>query len=514
MIEQTQSFEDLGLSPELLKAVEEAGYSNPTPIQEKSIPLVLMGRDLMGCAQTGTGKTAAFSLPVIDILSHGQARARMPRALVLSPTRELAQQISENFTTYTKNHSLGHAVLIGGESMPDQERALLKNPDVVIATPGRLLDMFERGKLMMGGIKILVIDEADRMLDMGFIPDVKRIASTLPRIRQTLLFSATLGGEIRALADAFLINPKEVSVAPPASIAKTVTHTMIKVPKFPKDKRAALRRIMAGEDLQSALVFCNRKKDISVLPSSLRKHGFEAEELHGDMAQHNRTETLAAYKSGKIKLLICSDVAGRGLDIQGVSHVFNFDVPNNAESYVHRIGRTGRAGREGRAITLVTSEDTKYLDAIVSLIGMKIPVVPLEKALTAVIQTQQTVAEASPAPEEKKEFATESVVEMKVEPAPQSTKGAVMPEALEEKAAPESDIASPTAATRGELSSRSGLRGRRTTSDKAVREKRTRQANQADTPRRNDDADKVIGMGDHFPDFLREPAEPKRGDKD
>ena len=224
MTEQTQSFEDLGLSPELLKAVEEAGYITPTPIQEKSIPLVLMGRDLMGCAQTGTGKTAAFSLPVIDILSHGQARARMPRALVLSPTRELAQQISDNFTTYTKHHSLGHAVLIGGESMPDQERALLKNPDVVIATPGRLLDMFERGKIMMGGIKILVIDEADRMLDMGFIPDVKRIVSALPRIRQTLLFSATLGGEIRALADAFLINPKEVSVAPPASIAKTVTH--------------------------------------------------------------------------------------------------------------------------------------------------------------------------------------------------------------------------------------------------------------------------------------------------
>jgi len=542
LTEQTQSFEDLGLSPELLKAVEEAGYITPTPIQEKSIPLVLMGRDLMGCAQTGTGKTAAFSLPVIDILSHGQARARMPRALVLSPTRELAQQISDNFTTYTKHHSLGHAVLIGGESMPDQERALLKNPDVVIATPGRLLDMFERGKIMMGGIKILVIDEADRMLDMGFIPDVKRIVSALPRIRQTLLFSATLGGEIRALADAFLINPKEVSVAPPASIAKTVTHTMIKVPKFPKDKRAALRRIMAGEDLQRALVFCNRKKDISVLRSSLRKHGFEAEELHGDMAQHHRTETLAAYKAGKIQLLICSDVAGRGLDIQGVSHVFNFDVPNNAESYVHRIGRTGRAGREGRAITLVTSEDSKYLDAIVRLIGIKIPVVPLEKALAATAAaTVATAAETAPAPtpaprptpalEAKVESAPVSVVEPKVEATPQPAEEIVVPEAPEERAAPASDSAPPAAATRGEVSRRSGSRGRRTGSrgsgsgthrqasdstgsESATRERRPRQVKQADTPRRNDGGNKVIGMGDHFPDFLREPVEPKRGDQD
>jgi superfamily II DNA/RNA helicase len=356
VIEQTTTtFEDLGLSDALLNAVRDAGYERPTPIQEKSIPLVLMGRDLLGCAQTGTGKTASFSLPIIDILSGGRARARMPRALVLSPTRELAQQISENFTIYNKYQQLGQAVLIGGESMPDQERALAKDPDVVIATPGRLIDMFERGKIMLGGVKILVIDEADRMLDMGFIPDVRRIVELLPRIRQTLFFSATMGPEIRALADDFLINPKEVSVAPPASIATGVTHSMISVPKFPKDKRAALRKVMANEDVQSALVFCNRKKDITILRNSLRRHGFEAEELHGDMPQHRRTETLAAYKAGEIKLLVCSDVAGRGLDIQGVSHVFNFDVPNNAESYVHRIGRTGRAGRKGRAITLVTS---------------------------------------------------------------------------------------------------------------------------------------------------------------
>ena len=489
MTEDTISFEDLGLSLELLKAVGNAGYTQPTPIQEKSIPLVLMGRDLLGCAQTGTGKTASFTLPIIDILSQGIARARMPRALVISPTRELAQQISENFTTYNKFHNLNQAVLIGGESMPDQQRSLSKHPDVIIATPGRLLDMSERGKLMLGGIKILVIDEADRMLDMGFIPDVTRIVELLPRIRQTLLFSATLGAEIRALADAFLINPKEVSVAPPASIAQGVTHTMISVPKYPKDKRAAFREVMAGEDVQSALVFCNRKKDISVLRNSLRRHGFEAEELHGDMAQHHRTETLAAYKRGDIKLLVCSDVAGRGLDIQGVSHVFNFDVPNNAESYVHRIGRTGRAGKEGRAITLVTSEDAKYLDAIKKLIHVEIPILPLSD-----IGRQKAAPVSEPVQEPSKR-----------EPEPAEI-------------------------TRDVRESRSKSRGgRRGARDNGAKKKRPSQAAsdngasrkpQRDTERsggngraERGDSDKVIGMGDHFPDFLREPGRPKRGGK-
>ena len=506
MTEQTQSFEDLGLSPELLQAVNDAGYTQPTPIQEKSIPLVLMGRDLMGCAQTGTGKTAAFSLPIIDILSQGRARARMPRALVLSPTRELAQQISENLLTYTKHHDLGHAVLIGGESMPDQERALLKNPDVVVATPGRLIDMFERGKVMLGGIKILVIDEADRMLDMGFIPDVTRIVNSLPRIRQTLLFSATLGTEIRALADAFLINPKEVSVAPPASIAQTVKHTMISVPKYPKDKRAALRKVMAGEDVQSALIFCNRKKDISVLRNSLRRHSFEAEELHGDMAQHRRTETLADYKAGKIKLLICSDVAGRGLDIQGVSHVFNFDVPNNAESYVHRIGRTGRAGRAGTAITLVTSEDNKYLDAIVSLIGMKIPVLALD-------QVGAKALEASEVPQ-----VVEAAVEQAAEEVPAQEQEA-KPQAEETKQAEDAkeDAKESEKRPRGR---RSRIRSSgekkspsRATPEKAVRERRPRDSGRAKSGGHGNsgDSDKMIGMGDHFPDFLLDPIKPKRG---
>ena len=498
MTENTQTFEDLGLSPELLKAVGDAGYTQPTPIQEKSIPLVLMGRDLMGCAQTGTGKTASFSLPIIDILSEGRARARMPRALVLSPTRELAQQISENFTTYTKHHDLGHAVLIGGESMPEQERQLLKNPDVVIATPGRLIDMFERGKVMLGGIKILVIDEADRMLDMGFIPDVTRIVSSLPRIRQTLLFSATLGPEIRKLADAFLINPKEVSVAPPASIAQTVKHTMISVPKYPKDKRAAFRKIMAGEDVQRALVFCNRKKDISVLRNSLRRHGYEAEELHGDMAQHRRTETLADYKNGKIKLLVCSDVAGRGLDIQGVSHVFNFDVPNNAESYVHRIGRTGRAGRAGIAITLVTSEDSKYLDAIVSLIGMKIPV----QSLDGDDATESKAAEVAPAP-------TPTPTQTPTQtPAPTEE---VVEQAQESKPNGE-DTTESAVRTRGRRPA-SSTGTERKSLKRPARERRPRDAGRTKSNGHDSSggSDKVVGMGDHFPDFLRDPVKPKRG---
>ena len=492
MTQKTQSFTDLGLSSELLKAVGDAGYENPTPIQEKSIPLVFMGRDLLGCAQTGTGKTAAFSLPIIDILAQGRARARMPRALVLSPTRELAHQISENFTTYNKFHDLGQAVLIGGESMPEQERALAKDPDVIIATPGRLIDMFERGKVMLGGVKILVIDEADRMLDMGFIPDVRRIVELLPRIRQTLLFSATLGGEIRALADAFLINPKEVSVAPPASIAQTVKHSMISVPKYPKDKRAAFRQVMAGEDVQSALVFCNRKKDISVLRNSLRRHGFEAEELHGDMAQHRRTETLAAYKNGDIKLLVCSDVAGRGLDIQGVSHVFNFDVPNNAESYVHRIGRTGRAGREGRAITLVTSEDAKYVDAILKLIHVDVPV-----------QALKDIATKAPEPVAKQ-------VREAGKPEPSSAKAPRRGKESERK--PRRRRAGPTDAGAKKKPAPATASA---AADNSARRKRPAESERGKGNGRNKsaDSDKVIGMGDHFPDFMRDPVRPKRGGK-
>ena len=375
-MELTESFAELGLSEPLLAAVSAAGYEAPTPIQHKAIPLVLRGVDLLGCAQTGTGKTASYALPIIDILSSGTGKPRMPRCLILAPTRELAQQIADNFATYGTNHSLRQALLIGGEGFTLQEAALGKDPDVLIATPGRLIDMFERGRIMLGGVKVLVIDEADRMLDMGFIPDVERIVQTLPRIRQTLMFSATLGPEIKRLGKEFLINPKEVSVAPPATVAGTVSHAMILVDTA--DKRAALRDLLRDEAVQSALIFCNRKKDVDIVSASLARHGFNARALHGDMVQYRRTETLAAFKGGEVNLLVCSDVAGRGLDIEAVSHVVNFDVPYNPEDYVHRIGRTGRAGREGRAITLVTHEEAEAVAAIAALVGSAIPLTTAE----------------------------------------------------------------------------------------------------------------------------------------
>jgi superfamily II DNA/RNA helicase len=364
-------FSELGLSPELLRAVSDAGYTTPTPIQQQSIPHVTAGRDVLGCAQTGTGKTASFALPMIDKLTAGRARARMPRSLVLEPTRELATQVEAAFEVYGKHHKLTTALLIGGESFGDQERKLDRGVDVLIATPGRMLDLFERGKILLSDVRILVIDEADRMLDMGFIPDVERIVGLLPRQRQTLFFSATMPTEIRRLADKFLNNPAEVSVAPPASPAELVEQAIIVL--HPEDKREALRRLIRSEDVKNALIFCNRKRDVDILHKSLAKHGFDAAALHGDMPQPKRTETLERFKNSEIRLLVCSDVAARGLDIQGLSHVFCFDVPFHAEDYVHRIGRTGRAGREGRSFTLAAPEDGKSVAAIQKLIGRDIP---------------------------------------------------------------------------------------------------------------------------------------------
>jgi len=373
-------FEDLGLSPEVLKAVEEVGYSTPTPIQEKAIPVVLMGRDVLGCAQTGTGKTAGFTLPMIDILSSGRARARMPRSLIIAPTRELAAQVSENFELYGKYGKLSMALLIGGSSFVEQEQKLDRGVDVLIATPGRLIDLFERGKILLADVKILVIDEADRMLDMGFMPDVERIVGLLPKIRQTLFFSATMPPEIRRLADSFLMNPKEISVDPPASAAETVTQGLLKVRGAAKEKRAALRDLIRSEEVKSALVFCNRKRDVDIVFRSMQRHGFSVAALHGDMAQPVRMETLQTFKDGEVQFLVCSDVAARGLDIPAVSHVFNFDVPSNPEDYVHRIGRTGRAGRSGKAFTLALPEEGKYLASVVRIIGKEIPEVALEGA--------------------------------------------------------------------------------------------------------------------------------------
>lgn len=374
-------FTDLGLSDELLRAVHEAGYEEPTPIQEKAIPVVLMGRDVLGCAQTGTGKTASFTLPMIDILASGQAKARMPRSLILEPTRELAAQVADNFDTYGKYHKLSKALLIGGSSMEEQLKVLNRGTDVLIATPGRLLDVFDRGHLLMTDVKVLVIDEADRMLDMGFIPDVEKIVSLLSPMRTTLLFSATMPKEIKRLADKFLSNPKEVTVSRPATTADTITQGLVNVrarskaaADVQKAKRDELRKLIAKQDgLTNALVFCNRKRDVDIVYKSLEKHGLSAARLHGDMVQSVRMDTLDKFKNNEVTILVCSDVAARGLDISTVSHVFNFDVPTHAEDYVHRIGRTGRAGRSGHAFTLSTREDKKYLDAIERVIGKPIP---------------------------------------------------------------------------------------------------------------------------------------------
>jgi len=365
------NFADLGLSPEILRAVTEAGYETPTPIQAQGIPIVLMGRDVLGSAQTGTGKTAGFTLPMIEILNHGRARARMPRSLILEPTRELAAQVAESFEKYGKYCELSYALLIGGESFTDQEKRLDRGVDVLIATPGRMIDLYERGKILLSDVKILVIDEADRMLDMGFIPDVEKIVGLLPKLRQTLFFSATMAPEIRRLADAFLMNPKEITVAPPATASSTVIQALTLVSQM--DKREALRRLIRSEGVTNALIFCNRKRDVEILFKSLTKHGFDAVRLHGDMPQPKRTETLDKFRTGDVRLMVCSDVAARGLDIIGLSHVFNFDVPIHAEDYIHRIGRTGRAGREGRAFTLATPADAKHLAAIEKLTGKSIP---------------------------------------------------------------------------------------------------------------------------------------------
>ncbi|WP_408874595.1 DEAD/DEAH box helicase [Falsiroseomonas sp.] len=349
----------------------ESGYLYPTPIQEQAIPVVLMGRDVLGVAQTGTGKTAGFTLPMLDILAGSRAKARMPRSLILEPTRELALQVAENFVKYGKHLNLNHALLIGGESMNDQRDVLEKGVDVLIATPGRLLDLFDRGRILLADCKVLVIDEADRMLDMGFIPDVERIVSFLPRMRQTLFFSATMAPEIRRLADAFLQNPREITVSRAASVATTIVAGLVWVREH--DKREALRRLLRKVEVQNALIFCNRKVDVDILYKSLKKHGFSVGALHGDMDQSSRFATLNRFKAGDVKLLVCSDVAARGLDIGGLSHVFNFDVPFHAEDYVHRIGRTGRAGREGHAYTLSAPEDAKSLAAIEKLTGTPIP---------------------------------------------------------------------------------------------------------------------------------------------
>ncbi len=366
------TFRELGLSEKVLQAVEASGYTQPTPIQAKAIPEALAGRDVLGIAQTGTGKTAAFTLPMLSRLEQGRARARMPRTLILEPTRELAAQVEESFARYGRNHKLNVALLIGGVSFGDQDAKITRGADVLIATPGRLLDFSERGKLLLTGIEILVIDEADRMLDMGFIPDIERICRLVPFTRQTLFFSATMPQEIVRLTEAFLHNPVRIEVAPAASSPAEITQALVASGPG-ADKRETLRKqIRASGNFKNAIIFCNRKRDVAVLHKSLLQHGFRAGALHGDMDQRARMASLDAFKAGEVDLIVCSDVAARGLDIPDVSHVFNFDVPTHSEDYVHRIGRTGRAGKPGTAITLVTHLDRRHIADIEKLVGRSI----------------------------------------------------------------------------------------------------------------------------------------------
>jgi superfamily II DNA/RNA helicase len=368
-------FSELALRDEILKAVDEAGYQEPTPIQEQAIPAILSGGDVLGIAQTGTGKTAAFVLPMIERLASGQSKARMPRSLILSPTRELATQTADYFETYGRHLKLSMALLIGGVGMDEQWKKLERGVDVLIATPGRLLDQFERGKVLLGGVSILVIDEADRMLDMGFIPDVERIVTLISKRRQTLLFSATMPPEVRRLADKFLLDPVTVQASPPSTTGDRIADHLTIVQ--PRQKFKVLKQLIEAQDVEKAIIFCNRKRDVSVLRRQLERAGHSARDIHGDLDQSQRTQSLDAFKEGDVNFLVATDVAARGIDIAMLPCVINYDVPTHAEDYVHRIGRTGRAGQEGRAFTLAFSDESKFIDAIAKLTGKPIPVLEL-----------------------------------------------------------------------------------------------------------------------------------------
>jgi len=493
------SFSDLGLSDELLKAISDAGYTDPTPIQAQAIPQVLMGRDILGCAQTGTGKTASFTLPMIEILASGRAKARMPRSLILEPTRELAAQVADNFEIYGKYHKLNHALLIGGENMSEQIKRLEKGVDVLIATPGRLMDVFDRGHLLLRDVKILVIDEADRMLDMGFIPDVEKIVSKLPQMRTTLLFSATMPPEIKRLADRFLINPKEITVSKPATAAETIKQGLVMVTGAGRDqasiakrKREVLRKLIEREQPKNAIIFCNRKRDVDVVYKSLERHGYNtAARLHGDMVQSVRMETLAKFKSGDVTLLVCSDVAARGLDIPLMSHVFNFDVPTHADDYVHRIGRTGRAGHTGIAISIAVPSDGKYVDAIEKLMGR-----PIERDAMSSTGGGGSNDDATSAPE-KEERGERGRGRGRDrgrgrKPAPADAKAAEpAPDAAAEPAANAEPAQNAPKAEAAEEPAAKPSRARKSRSD---------QRNDAGTM---DDKDVVFGQSDQVPAFLK-----------
>ncbi len=485
------SFDQLGLSPKVLAAVQAAGFDTPTPIQEQAIPVVLQGGDVMGLAQTGTGKTASFTLPILNRLEKGRARTRMPRTLILEPTRELAAQVHESFELVGANHKLTIALLIGGVSFADQDRKLAKGADVLIATPGRLLDHFERGKLMMNGVEVLVVDEADRMLDMGFIPDIERICKLLPKSRQTLFFSATMPPEIQRITKAFLNNPTQIEVAARSQAASTITQGWVAVPSDPKGKRDALRRILTTQPVKNAIVFCNRKRDVALLEKSFERHKLSGRALHGDMNQHARLETLQMFRDGEITYLIASDVAARGLDIPEVSHVFNFDIPDAPEDYIHRIGRTGRAGKEGHAIGLVARSDRSKISAIEQLIGSSLPWLEGEPAETSDDDTPERRGRgrgrgAKPARRgrEPKRDDSKRGEDKRGEGKPDDRKR---------------DDRKPDDGDR-EVSEKTG------TPDEKAKPRRTATTDkQPDSRRKSDRGKEVLGLGDHVPAFLMKP---------
>jgi len=521
------NFSDLGLSPKVEAAVTAAGFETPTPIQASAIPVAVTGRDVLGIAQTGTGKTASFVLPMLTRLERGRARARMPRTLILEPTRELAAQVAEAFELLGRNHKLTVALLIGGVSYDEQDKKLDRGADVVIATPGRLLDHFERGKLLLNGIEILVVDEADRMLDMGFIPDIERICKRLPFTRQTLFFSATMPPEIQRLADNFLHTPERIEVAPPATAASTIVQRLKRTSDEPAAKRQALRELMQEVDVKNAIIFCNRKKDVGVVFRSLQRHGFNVGALHGDMDQRQRTATLDSFRNGTIAFLAASDVAARGLDIPAVSHIFNYDVPVHPEDYIHRIGRTGRAGLEGYAAMLVTPRDHKALKAIESMLHQEIQWVDGAPAAAEVASTetsepgngrgrrrggrsrrggQKSAGSSNEARNEARSAPrSDAPAPSNDTPAPRSETPAPRSETSaprSETSAPRSETPKPEAVSNGQQAkSRDDQRRnvRRNGSNK--KPDQPDQARRANAPR-----GKSKGMGDHVPAFMMRPV--------
>ncbi|MEH6831825.1 MAG: DEAD/DEAH box helicase [Sulfitobacter sp.] len=525
-------FSDLSLNPKVLKAIAEAGYDTPTPIQAGAIPPALEGRDVLGIAQTGTGKTAAFTMPMITMLARGRARARMPRSLVLCPTRELAAQVAENFDVYAKYTKLTKALLIGGVSFKEQDKLIDKGVDVLIATPGRLLDHHERGKLILTDVKVMVVDEADRMLDMGFIPDIERIFGLTPFTRQTLFFSATMAPEIERITNTFLSNPERIEMARQATTSENITQGVLMFKASRKDreateKRKVLRALIdaEGDKCTNAIVFCNRKMDVDAVAKSLKKHGYDAAPIHGDLDQSQRTKTLDGFRAGDLKLLIASDVAARGLDVPSVSHVFNFDVPSHAEDYVHRIGRTGRAGRDGKAIMICVPRDEKNFEDVERLVQKEIPRLenplggdkPAEAKAPAATSGDDTKTTEKPkrsrsrsrktsdAPKADAAVTTETPVEAKA-PA-KSTPPKANSRAMEApKDAPQAEIKQEPAAA----------------AEPKAKPEPKQDAPQADAPKDNDTSDrrtsrsrggrsnnndrggnnKVLGLGDHTPTFI------------